>query len=84
MGHRRKPVFGLGLHVQRHPFHTQSFTQLPAMSAESDARDKLEDLSGVVLQPGENPYAALIRACNDKPVSESESNACPDFYLSKY
>ncbi|CAM1501073.1 Fc.00g102350.m01.CDS01 [Cosmosporella sp. VM-42] len=29
-----------------------------------DARNKLEDLSGIVLQPGENPYNALIKACN--------------------
>ena len=34
-----------------------------------DARNKLEDLSGIVLQPGENPYNALIKACNDNPVS---------------
>lgn len=34
-----------------------------------DARNKLEDLSGIVLKPGENPYAAFIGACNDKPVS---------------
>lgn len=33
----------------------------------TDARNKLEDLSGIVLQPGENPYAALIKACNDDP-----------------
>ncbi|KAF4464420.1 ureidoglycolate hydrolase [Fusarium albosuccineum] len=31
----------------------------------TDARNKLEDLSGVVLKPGENPYTALIRTCND-------------------
>lgn len=31
--------------------------------------NKLEDLSGIVLSPGENPYAAFIKACNDDPVS---------------
>lgn len=34
-----------------------------------DARNKLEDLSGLVLKPGENPYAAFIDACHDDPVS---------------
>lgn len=34
----------------------------------TDAKNKLEDLSGVKLQPGENPYKALIEACNDDPV----------------
>ncbi|UKZ62067.1 uncharacterized protein TrAtP1_003325 [Trichoderma atroviride] len=33
----------------------------------TDAKNKLEDLSGIVLKPGENPYEAFIRACNDKP-----------------
>ncbi|KXJ90897.1 RNA ligase/cyclic nucleotide phosphodiesterase [Microdochium bolleyi] len=33
----------------------------------TDARNKLEDLSGVVVKPGENPYNALIDACNDDP-----------------
>ncbi|KAM0415742.1 hypothetical protein ACHAPT_013290 [Fusarium lateritium] len=33
----------------------------------TDARNKLEDLSGIQLQPGENPYTALIRTCNDNP-----------------
>ncbi|KLU86819.1 hypothetical protein MAPG_05828 [Magnaporthiopsis poae ATCC 64411] len=32
-----------------------------------DARNKLEDLSGVVPRPGENPYNALIEACSGKP-----------------
>ncbi|KAH7326110.1 60S ribosomal protein L44 [Stachybotrys elegans] len=32
-----------------------------------DTRNKLEDLSGIVLKPGENPYAAFIKACEDKP-----------------
>lgn len=35
----------------------------------TDAKNKLEDLSGIVLKPGENPYEAFIRACNNKPVS---------------
>ncbi|KAI1878571.1 hypothetical protein JX265_002748 [Neoarthrinium moseri] len=33
----------------------------------TDVKNKLEDLSGVVLKPGENPYNALIEACNDDP-----------------
>ncbi|KAH7148670.1 RNA ligase/cyclic nucleotide phosphodiesterase [Dactylonectria macrodidyma] len=32
-----------------------------------DAQNKLEDLSGIVLKPGENPYMALIKACDEKP-----------------
>lgn len=35
----------------------------------TDAKNKLEDLSGIVLKPGENPYEAFIRACDNKPVS---------------
>ncbi|KAF4125748.1 Ureidoglycolate hydrolase [Geosmithia morbida] len=35
------------------------------MGSEAAAQTKLEDLSGIVLQPGENPYAAFIRACDD-------------------
>ncbi|KAK3332426.1 RNA ligase/cyclic nucleotide phosphodiesterase [Cercophora scortea] len=33
----------------------------------TDARNKLEDLSGVVVKPGENPYDALIKACSSRP-----------------
>jgi hypothetical protein len=35
----------------------------------TDAKNKLEDLSGVVIQPGENPYHALISACQNEAVS---------------
>ena len=35
----------------------------------TDAKNKLEDLSGVTIGPGENPYEALIKACNNNPVS---------------
>ncbi|KAJ6443281.1 high-affinity methionine permease [Purpureocillium lavendulum] len=31
----------------------------------TDAQNKLEDLSGITLKPGENPYAAFIGACHD-------------------
>ncbi|KAL8392156.1 hypothetical protein RB595_002370 [Gaeumannomyces hyphopodioides] len=37
------------------------------MSDSVDARNKLEDLSGIALKPGENPYNALIDACGGKP-----------------
>lgn len=33
-----------------------------------DARNKLEDLSGIVIQPGQNPYEVFIKACNDNHV----------------
>ncbi|KAF3058662.1 hypothetical protein GL218_05584 [Daldinia childiae] len=33
----------------------------------TDIENKLVDLSGVVLKPGENPYNALIEACDDEP-----------------
>lgn len=35
----------------------------------ADAGDKFEDLSGVEIKPGDNPYDALIQACQDSPVS---------------
>jgi hypothetical protein len=36
----------------------------------AEARNKLEDLSGIKLKSGENPYNALIEACNDDVVSD--------------
>ncbi|KAI2625703.1 RNA ligase/cyclic nucleotide phosphodiesterase [Hypoxylon sp. NC1633] len=33
----------------------------------TDIKNKLEDLSGVVIKPGENPYNALIEACDNEP-----------------
>ncbi|KAI8633813.1 60S ribosomal protein L44 [Xylariaceae sp. FL1651] len=33
----------------------------------TDVKNKLEDLSGVILKPGENPYNALIETCNNDP-----------------
>lgn len=41
------------------------------MTSAAEANDRLEDLSGIVLQPGENPYLALIRACHDNAVRPS-------------
>ncbi|KAI5861202.1 RNA ligase/cyclic nucleotide phosphodiesterase [Durotheca rogersii] len=38
----------------------------------TDVRNKLEDLSGVVPKPGENPYDALIEACDDDPAKIQE------------
>jgi hypothetical protein len=35
---------------------------------QGDAQDKLQDLSGIVLKPGQNPYDAFIKACNDDHV----------------
>ena len=34
-----------------------------------DAANKFEDLSGVEIKPGDNPYDALINACDGSPVS---------------
>lgn len=34
----------------------------------TDVKNKLEDLSGTEIKPGENPYDALIRACRNDPV----------------
>lgn len=39
----------------------------PALES-TDAKNKLEDLSGVTIKPGENPYKALIEACHNDPV----------------
>jgi len=36
----------------------------------TDAKNKLEDLSGIVTKPGENPYDALIRASRNDPVCQ--------------
>jgi hypothetical protein len=33
-----------------------------------DLKNKLEDLSGVVIKEGENPYNALIETCGEDPV----------------
>lgn len=41
-----------------------------AVLESTDLKNKLEDLSGVVLKPGENPYNALIEACKDDPVGQ--------------
>lgn len=38
------------------------------VAAPASAGNKLEDLSGLVLKPGENPYSAFISACNDDHV----------------
>jgi hypothetical protein len=35
----------------------------------AELRNKLEDLSGVEIKPGQNPYEALIDVCNGHPVS---------------
>ncbi|KAK4076169.1 hypothetical protein Trihar35433_2729 [Trichoderma harzianum] len=47
----------------------QSYYRITMGSAmySTDAKNKLEDLSGIVLKPGENPYEAFIQACNNKP-----------------
>lgn len=44
----------------------------PALES-TDARNKLEDLSGITIQPGENPYKALIEACEDDAVFPTSS-----------
>lgn len=40
----------------------------------TDVKNKLEDLSGVIVKPGENPYNALIDMCNDEPVGRAVSS----------
>ncbi|KAK5628648.1 hypothetical protein RRF57_004365 [Xylaria bambusicola] len=37
----------------------------------TDVKNKLEDLSGVAVKPGENPYNALIEVCHGDPVESS-------------
>jgi hypothetical protein len=39
----------------------------------ADAGNKFEDLSGVDIKAGDNPYDALINACNGSPVSYTTS-----------
>ena len=50
------------------PTSPQNHDAMAVPSNLDDARNKLEDLSGIVLKPGENPYSAFINACNDDPV----------------
>lgn len=45
------------------------FNTMGSVLESTDAKNKLEDLSGVVIGPGENPYDALITACSNDPVS---------------
>jgi hypothetical protein len=35
----------------------------------ADAGNQFEDLSGIAIKPGENPYDALINACQGSAVS---------------
>jgi len=37
--------------------------------ASADSRNKLGDLSGIQVEPGQNPYEALIGVCQSRPVS---------------
>lgn len=37
----------------------------------TNVEERFEDLSGVKIKPGENPYNALIDACQGSPVSHS-------------
>lgn len=43
------------------------------LSATIGPQNKVEDLSGLYLVPGENPYAAFINACADRHVSRIPS-----------
>jgi hypothetical protein len=47
----------------------------------TDVKNKLEDLSGVVVKPGENPYNALIEACHDDPVESPLSFSSMSFLI---
>lgn len=40
----------------------------------TDAKNKLEDLSGITIQPGQNPYQAFITACGDDHVMCTSSS----------
>lgn len=42
-----------------------------------DVRNKFEDLSGVNIAAYENPYDALIEACQDDPVIRLNSLCIP-------
>lgn len=49
--------------------HGLRVTMTPTLES-TDVKNKLEDLSGLVLKPGENPYQALINVCDSRPVSQ--------------
>lgn len=48
--------------------HLRNRDQMGTALESTDAKNKLEDLSGIQVKPGENPYEALIRACRNDPV----------------
>lgn len=49
----------------------------------TDAKNKLEDLSGITIQPGENPYQALIKTCNNDPVKSPSTQYCEPILMSQ-
>lgn len=52
---------------------------MSAVLESTDAKNKLEDLSGIVIEPGGNPYDALIAACSNDPVSRTLGSRGPQF-----
>lgn len=50
---------------------------MSAVLESTDAKNKLEDLSGIVIEPGGNPYDALIAACSNDPVSRTLDSRDP-------
>lgn len=42
---------------------------MPEQLVSVDSRNAYEDLSGIVIKPGENPYQVFIDACHDSHVS---------------
>ncbi|OAQ98042.1 hypothetical protein LLEC1_07945, partial [Akanthomyces lecanii] len=58
----------LEFEAQGRPEPQLRYIKTGSMAAELvsvDARNKLEDLSGIVIQPGQNPYEVFIKACSN-------------------
>lgn len=59
---------------QHHLGPVHQFLRMAPILESTDVKNKLEDLSGVVIKPGENPYNALIETCGNDPVSHSTAS----------
>ena len=69
--HKTRHTYGCDLICHLCCLREASTATMPAARspASADSRNKLEDLSGIQVEPGQNPYEALIGVCQNRPVS---------------